>query len=204
MNIGKWSINKGHDILIDIFNEAFPNGEAVCLWMMNDNPFLTEQETAEWQSLYKNKLGDKVEFLPRVRTQAEVANVMNSVDCGIFPSRAEGANLEIIEMMACGKHVIATNYSGHTEFCTFDNSLLIQVDKLEEAYDGKWFLGCGIANVGEWAYLGDSQVEQAVCHLRTIHQQKLAGRLGINKEGVETAKKFSWSNCVDNIVNNIN
>ena len=50
-------------------------------------------------------------------------------DCGLFPARAEGWNLELLEMMACGKQVIATNYSAHTEFCTKENSILIESDE---------------------------------------------------------------------------
>ena len=69
---------------------------------------------------------------------------MSKVDVGIFPSRAEGWNLEILELMSCGKHIITTNYSAHTEFCNKENALLVDIDELETAYDGKWFLGsCG-------------------------------------------------------------
>jgi glycosyltransferase involved in cell wall biosynthesis len=115
---------------------------------------------------------------------------MASTDCGIFPSRAEGWNLELLEMMSCGKHVIATDYSAHTEFCTQENSLLVTIEEKETAYDGKWFTG----NCGEWAKLGDNQVEQMVVHMRDIHKRKQSDSLGINKGGVATAKKFSWSN----------
>ena len=52
---------------------------------------------------------------------------MSQVDCGVFPSRAEGRNLELLEMMSAGKHVITTDYSAHTEFCTKDNAGLVPI-----------------------------------------------------------------------------
>ena len=38
LNIGKWEIRKGHDILVEAFNEAFTDNDNVELWMMNHNP----------------------------------------------------------------------------------------------------------------------------------------------------------------------
>ena len=112
--------------------------------MMNHNPFLSQEQEREWVDLYKDsKMGEKIEMLPRVGTHQEVANIMRQMDCGVFPSRAEGWNLEAIEMMSCGKQVIITDYSAHTEFCNEENSLLVNIDNKEDAYDGIWFHGQG-------------------------------------------------------------
>ena len=190
-NCGKWEVRKGHDVLVDAFNKAFNDDDDVELWMMCDNPFYSPDEQKEWEQLYSNsKMGSKIRTINRLDTQEEVYNIMSSTDCGIFPSRAEGWNLELLEMMSCGKHVIATDYSAHTEFCTKDNSLLVTIEEKEIAYDGKWFTG----NAGEWAKLGDSQVEQMVVHMRDIHKRKQSDSLGINEGGVATAQEFSWSN----------
>ena len=92
-------------------------------------------------------------------------------------------------MMSCGKHVIATNYSAHTEFCNEENCRLIEIDKLESAYDGKWFF-----YQGQWGSLGDKQNESLVKNFREIHELKKTGNLGVNISGIETATKFSWEN----------
>ena len=56
---------------------------------------------------------------------------MAKTDCGVFPARAEGWNLELLEMMSCNKPVIATNYSAHTEFCDDKNCMLIDIEDME-------------------------------------------------------------------------
>ncbi len=200
LNIGKWEIRKGHDVLIEAFNEAFCDKDEVELWMMNDNPFLTEEQQAEWHSLYLNSnLGHKVKILPRVKSHEEVAEIMSKCDVGVFPSRAEGWNLEALEMMSMGKYVILTNYSAHTEFATHINSKLIHIDDTEDAYDGIWFHG-----QGQWASLGDRQVEQLIASMRSLHECKRSdiksGRANKNERGIVTAKKFSWDNCCENIM----
>jgi glycosyltransferase involved in cell wall biosynthesis len=199
-NCGKWEKRKGHDILPLVFNKAFDENDNVELWMMCSNPFLSEEEENAWKNLYTNtRIGNKVRFLPRVRTHEEVYNIMTKVDCGIFPSRAEGWNLELLEMLACGKYVIATNYSAHTAFCNSDNSLLIDISSYENAKDDKWFDG----KTGEWANISFSNINQLVEMVRYLHEKKQNGNLNINHQGVETAQKFTWDNTANEIIQNL-
>lgn len=198
-NCGKWSKNKGHDILVNCFNSAFNYDDDVELWMMCDNIFIGEKNK-EWQKLYKeSKLGDKIRFIPRQNHHKDVARIMSMTDCGVFPARGEGWNLELLEMMACGKHVIATNYSGHTEFCNKDNCNLIEIDNLETAFDGVFFDG----TKGFWAELSNNQIDQTISHMREVHARKQSGTLGLNLSGVETARKFSWDNTLQKILEGV-
>lgn len=193
LNVGKWEYRKGHDILVEAFNKAFQPKDRVRLWMMNHNPFLNETRTSEWENLYKtSSMGHRINFLPRVQSHAEVAKVMSEADCGVFPSRAEGWNLELLEMMSMGKQVIATDYSAHTEFCNNDNCNLIHIDELEPAYDGIFF---GDDTVGNWASLGESQIDQLVEYLRAVHASKQ-----VNTDGIDTALQLSWGAAAQRIL----
>jgi glycosyltransferase involved in cell wall biosynthesis len=199
-NCGKWEVRKGHKILPEIFNKAFTDDDDVELWIMCSNPFLDEQEDLQWKRLYSDsELGHKIRFINRVSNHREVYNIMSRVDCGVFPSKAEGWNLEPLELMACGKHVIITNYSAHTEFCNSNNSKLINIDNLEPAYDGKWFNG----KVGQWAEFGKSQIDQTVEYMRDIHNLKQSGNLNQNLDGVKTANRFTWENTAEEILKNV-
>jgi len=191
-NCGKWEVRKGHDVLIEAFKKAFPNDEDVQLWMMCQNPFNSLDENKHW---YGNYDDPRVKILPRVETQEEVYNLMRKTDCGVFPSRAEGWNLEALEMMACGKQIIITDFSAHTEFCTQENSMLVTIDDTELAYDGKWFHG-----QGNWAKMESSQMDQIVSHMKRTHASVQNNENTFNTAGVETAKKFSWSNSADKIM----
>ncbi len=200
LNVGKWEVRKGHDILVDMFNYAFNPSDNVELWMMCHNGFLPPEEQKGWEDRYRNtRLGDKIRFIPRVDTDAQVAEIMQQADCGVFPSRAEGWNLEALEMMACGKDVIITNYSAHTEFCTNVNSLLVPIDSLEPAFDGKWFF-----NQGNWAKLTTEHLQLFARHMVSIHNAKQSPTgLSLNAEGVKTANKFTWRNTAETIINHL-
>jgi glycosyltransferase involved in cell wall biosynthesis len=186
-NCGKWEVRKGHDIIPEAFSRAFSSEDNVELWMMCDNPFVQGDEKMRWIDLYKSSpLGGKISFLDRAETHEGVYNIMSNVSCGVFPARAEGWNLELLEMMSCGKPVIATDYSAHTEFCTKENAFLVSIDKEEKAYDGKWFHG----EIGNWASIGEDQIDQISSHMRNIHDNKIK----TNPQGVITAEKYTWKN----------
>jgi len=200
-NCGKWEKRKGHDILGECFNKAFTKDDNVELWMMCENPFLKPEQKEYWEKLYKKSgLGDKIRLIPRQQHHEDVARLMNMVDCGVFPARAEGWNLELLEMMACGKHVITTNYSAHTEFCSPVNSRLVNIENLETAFDGVFFDG----KKGFWAELSCDQKDVVIEYMRDVHELKQDGLLGVNNSGVETASKFSWNNTVNKLLEAVN
>ena len=191
-NCGKWEVRKGHDILIEAFKKVLEHGENAELWMMCSNPFNSPEEDARWHQLYNHP---RVKIIPRAETHKEVYNIMAQTDCGVFPSRGEGWNLELLEMMACGKHVIATEYSAHTEFCTKENSGLVTIKSVEPAFDGKWFF-----RQGNWAKIDSHEVwDLSMKMMRFILDKKGT----VNESGIETAKRFSWKNTAEKILNAI-
>lgn len=195
-NCGKWEIRKGHDILVELFNSAFDIDDNVELWMMCENPFCSQEEKMRWENMYhRSKLGSKIRLIPRQNTQEEVYSIMAQTHCGVFPSRAEGWNLELLEMMSCGKHVITTNYSAHTQFCTPDNSMLVNIDQQEPAMDGKWFHGNG-----DWAKIGVQQCIEFINYMKFVHNKCQSGDLSINNAGISTANHFTWENSSREII----
>jgi glycosyltransferase involved in cell wall biosynthesis len=192
---GKWEIRKGHDLLIKAFSKAFTEDDDVEMNMMCTNPFLSSEDDRYWKTQCLNsRLGSKFRFIPRVKNQIEVFNIMSDMDCGVFISKAEGWNLELLETMSCGIPVIATNYSGHTEFCNDKNSLLVNIHELEMAYDGIWFDG----KIGKWAKLENHQIDQIVEHMRSVHKNK-----SYNTAGVETAAKFTWEHSAKEVLRHV-
>ncbi len=197
INIGKWEVRKGHHILCEAFSKAFTPNDNVQLFLNTCNPFNTPEESQRWVDSYKTSpMGERINIIEhRLDNQWHVAGLMMIADCGVFPALAEGWNLEVLEMMACGKHVITTNYSGNTEFCNTKNSLLIPVDTMEDAYDGKWFSG-----QGQWAAYGTKQMEMLIGYMQGIHKLKQEGALGKNTEGIKTAERFTWNNSAKHII----
>lgn len=195
LNMGKWEIRKGHDILLDLFNKAFPTETDVELWILaseKTNGYSNENELKEWKNFYAS---DRVKIFSGFDTQQEIAQLIANADCGIFPSRAEGWNLELLESMSMGKPVISTNFSAHTEFCDSDNCYLVNIDQKEPAYDGKAF-----QKQGNWAKIGTDQKDQFIEHMRNVYRNRII----FNSNGIKTSLKYSWKNSAQTIIDILN
>ena len=198
--VGKWEIRKGHDLILDIIQNTFDVNDDFKLIMCCSNPFLDSEEQNHWISFFeKSKFFDKIIVLKdRLQSQNDVAKLMMSSDVGIFPYRAEAWNLELAEMLSIGKHCIATNYSGPTEFASDAGAIMINPDGMESAYDGKWFDGSG-----EWATLGKNYIKTFSEALRNIHEKKQKLDLKTNLLGIDYFNKNTWEKTCSDIVSQL-
>lgn len=182
MQIGKIEPRKGQLDLLRAFEAAFTPSDPVRLVLHCHNPFLKPEALAALIAPFKQSpMASRIELhLQPLPTQHDIAQAMQRADCGVFCARAEGWNLEALEMLSVGKWIIATDYSAHTEFLTPHNALLVDIDRLEPQ------------GVGHWAAFGRRQHDQLVAHLRDVHARRRSGPLDVNQAGIETAMHFSW------------
>jgi glycosyltransferase involved in cell wall biosynthesis len=188
LNIGKWEVRKGHDILFDIFHKAFPDNDDVELWILaseNTNSYSSKEDLEKWKKMYD---APNIRLFNGFDSHEKIAMLIAQADCGIYPSRAEGWNLELLETMAMNKPVIATDYSAHTEFCNQKNCYLVDINETEPAFDGKAFKG-----QGSWAKIDQSQIDQIIDYMRYVYSNNIRK----NSAGIETAEKYSWSNSAN-------
>ena len=194
LSAGKWEIRKGQNDIVEAFNRAFNPSDETELWMSMYNAFMPKEEMDKIRIRYLNtKMGraGKIKFVGPFKTQNDLARIMQSVSCGVFPSKAEGWGMETLEMMSCGKPVIVSNYSAHTEYCDDNNSLLIDPDGIVPAHDGMWFFG-----QGNWCTIPIDSIVDAMLY---------AYRAGnkVNNDGIITAEKYSWKNTADCILKSL-
>jgi glycosyltransferase involved in cell wall biosynthesis len=194
LHVGKWEHRKGQDVLLEAFAAAFSPSDDVELSMVSANQLRQDRDRLWHDIVAANPMSERIRVLPREPTREGLAARMAEAHCGVFPARSEGWNLGLVEMLATGRPVIATNYSAHTQYLTPDNARMIEIDELEEARDPRWVPVYSERAAGRWAHLGTQQVEQLVDHLRAVHDDRVAGRLQRNDAGIATAASLSWAN----------
>ncbi len=187
LQVGKLEARKGQRELLRAFEAAFTPKDDVRLVLACHNPFIGEDAfNAALAPFRRSPMAERITILGQeLATSRDVAALMAAADCGVFPARAEGWNLEALEMLSMGKAVIATAATAHTAFLNQDNARLVATDALEPA------LGGTIA--GHWPAWGASQHDQLVEHLRTIHAKRAQGALAQNAAGLATARAHSWN-----------
>lgn len=117
------------------------------LVMVGDGPLRSEAST-----ILRQAGVDALAWLPGERT--EVPEIMRALDTFVLPSRAEGISNTILEAMATGLPVIATNVGGNAELVTNDvTGLLLPAQNVEAlaqalvrmATDQRWAKAMGQA-----------------------------------------------------------
>lgn len=189
---GKMEVRKATDLIPKLFKRAFPTEQDVKLIAHIYNPCLSTEENQKWFNLYS---GDSriLTFPGRLPSQKDLAVLMAVADCGLFPSRAEGWNLELAEMLAMNKHVICTAYSSHLEFANEQNAMLVEITEIVPAYDGKFFFGDG-----SWANLGKTQEDDIVEYMRKVYTHKKEQTLAPNINNV--SERYTWKNTAKMIL----
>ncbi|XP_042475292.1 uncharacterized protein LOC122057306 [Macadamia integrifolia] len=143
LSIFKWEYRKGWDLLLRSYLKEFSGLDNVALYLLT-NPYHSDRD-------FGNKITDFVEHSEIKRpingwplvylidnhiAQMDLPRVYRAADVFVLPSRGEGWGRPIVEAMAMSLAVIATNWSGPTEYLTEENSYPLPVDEMSDVTEG--------------------------------------------------------------------
>lgn len=192
---GKFEYRKGQDIVIAAFKELsqrHDNMRLVTAWYnpwpglresVKDSPYIKWWSVAVQQHEWALEMcalngidPSKVTALGQL-SQSDLAAVMNQTDLGVFPNRCEGGtNLVLMEYMACGKPVVATYGTGHTDVWDFNQCFPV----------------FGAANEMHWE---EPTPECVVNAVETVMNRQYAGG--------EEIKQFTWERAARTILDTV-
>jgi len=134
--VGQWlDYNIGIDrkqigILLDTFYNIFKDNKDVGLLLKtftynNSSPdsYFLKERIRELKD--KNGSNAKVYLLHGEMTDTEMSSLYNFADVFISFTSGEGFGRPLAEAMSCDLPIIATGWSGHTEFLSYENSTLL-------------------------------------------------------------------------------
>jgi glycosyltransferase involved in cell wall biosynthesis len=111
---------------IATFRTAFEGRDDVRLLLKSRNLMEFGEFRKDLMALIQ---GDtRIELIDRNLSSAEIWRLMHDSDCMLSPHRSEGFGIHLAEAMQIGRPVIATGWSGNTQFMTDENSLLIDYE----------------------------------------------------------------------------
>jgi glycosyltransferase involved in cell wall biosynthesis len=109
--------------LIEAFARAFAPGEGPRLLLKTINGRLRPEAEADLRRSIAPH--PDIELVDAYLGPAQTAALLARADCYVSLHRSEGFGLTLAESMALGTPVIATSYSGNTDFTTPKNSYLV-------------------------------------------------------------------------------
>jgi glycosyltransferase involved in cell wall biosynthesis len=109
---------KGYDVLLEAFGELAASGVPFELLLAGDGP---ERNRLERQAISLG-IGERVKFLGEID---DVPALLSTAHIAVHPSRSEGLSNTILEAMAEGLPVVATNVGGTPEIINDNRSGLL-------------------------------------------------------------------------------
>jgi glycosyltransferase involved in cell wall biosynthesis len=152
--LGKFEERKGYRQLLEGFRKAFAGDDRAQLFIKSDYFLDHERKKAEMEALVGAMGLANVRLLFGAFSPEDMLALYGFADAFVFPSRAEGWGLPLIEALACGVPAIATFHSGQTEYLSVVKDDVLQIEHRMEAITDpdfiRWWPSAD-GQCGDWA-----------------------------------------------------
>lgn len=185
LSIFEWGERKAPDVLLRAFADEFDADEPVQLLCKTNNFDPSVSIRAEIEKLKLRKGGGRIFMAEnQILQQYELGVLYRSADCFVLPTRGEGWGMPILEAMACGLPVIATNWSSQVDFINKSNAYPLEIDGLVPA-----IAKCPYYTGFQWAQ--PSYAHLRVLLRRIFENQEQAREIG-QHAARDAAARWSW------------
>ena len=153
--------------IVDVFRHAFPADDGVQLVLKCNGDLAAAGEHPAIRAVLAHAARDpRIRLVTASMRYEEVLALYNAADAYLSFHRAEGLGLGPMEAMALGKPVIATGFSGNTEYMTEQNSILVPY-RLVQTMGSRWQYTSRFAGKSaKWADIDFHQAVEAVRRIR--------------------------------------
>lgn len=192
----EWGERKAPELLLRAFSETFTAREPVRLVakISNTDPSVSLKERIRALGLKAG--GGRISYLlNRAIPYHELGALYGSADCFVSTSRGEGWGMPVLEALACGLPVIATDWGGHTAYLHEGIAYPLRVRATELAR-----AKCPYYEGLRWA---DPDEEHLRHLLRHVSEQREEARTRGRTAAQEIAARWTWEHAAARILSRI-
>jgi GT2 family glycosyltransferase len=193
LSVFEWGERKAPEVLLKAFSDEFRRDEDAVLVCKTSNADGTVDVAAQVRGLNLRPDGGRIIFsLNEIIPTYQLAALYRSADCFVLPTRGEGWGMPILEAMACGLPVIATDWSSHRDFMNGENAYPLCVEGLVPA-EAK----CPYYKGFKWA---QPSYEHLRALLRHVYEHRDEARARGERASRDAREKWTWRHSAQRIM----
>jgi len=196
--VGAPIYRKGMDILLDAYSRAFTCRDDVCL-VIKSHPhevfYAGIDMRARVDALRSQPGHPEVVVIDEFLADAELAALYRACDVGVFPYRAEGFALPILEAMACAVPSIVPEFGACLDYCTAAASFRVPVRRVHLPLEGNFqFNTLGFRETIDEIDFGEMPVNALADEMRRVAGLSAATIRRKAQAGVHVSHgRFTWA-----------
>jgi glycosyltransferase involved in cell wall biosynthesis len=195
--VGGVSMRKGSDLLLEAYRQAFTAEDDVCLVLKDhsgDLFYRDNQARDRIAGLRIDPMAPEIVHLDAFLSEPDLAALYRSCDVAIFPYRAEGFCIPILEAMACGTPAIVPEFGACLDFCTPETSYLVKPRRIRAPVSRSFRVALGFEEEIAEVDFCELPVPRLVDALRAARDATAAAHAAKSAIGVALAHgSFSWA-----------
>ncbi|HEY1267253.1 MAG TPA: glycosyltransferase [Candidatus Binatia bacterium] len=198
--VGTAVVRKGFDILLAAYRRAFTRDDDVALVIKDHsaNAFHSPAYRDAIAAAMRDPGAPEVVYIDEFLPPEELAALYRACDAGVFPYRAEGFCLPILEAMACGVPSIVPNRGACLDFCSEETSMLVRALQIRFPVNRRFAMKIGVEEEIAAVDFCEIRVEDLTRALREVSaggKKQLAAKAAA---GVRTAHGcFTWERSAE-------
>jgi len=193
LSIFEWGERKAPELLLRAFNEEFKASEPVVLLCKVLNMDGAVDVPALVGAMNLDPARGRIHIsLNQLVPTYQLGVLYRSADCFVLPTRGEGWGMPVLEAMACGLPVIATDWSAHRDFMNESNAYPLPVDSLVAA-EAK----CPYYRGFKWAEPSFAELRRLMRH---VYSNKDEARAKGSKASAEVRDAWTWTSAAGKIL----
>jgi len=200
---GKYELRKGYPEILEGFARAFGNRSDVALYLKSDNFYADivggEDKNAELRAVLSQRDLTNVKLVTGQYSSSDLSMINSFMDAQVFPSRAEGWGLPLLEGIACGLPTTCNFYSGQTQYLSSVKPLLRLLDyEMMEVTDPD-----AIGQFAEGAAWAVSSADSVAEALTDLYENKEEWSVKALQASDLVRKKFTWESSAFKAINSL-